>query len=130
MTTPQLKPQEPGVNPSVDSSKLEDLAAGNVGDFVEALDYLTDDELNQLAAIEAQDKARTTAIGAIKREQQRRIVAIESPADDEPAAHEPIGDAASYAKMHARDIDQSKIVRPVLTLEGWLLPVPSAVPQV
>jgi hypothetical protein len=130
MTEPDLTPQEPGAISGVDDSKLAALAEGNVGDLVEALDTLTDLELEQLAVLEQQGKARTTALGAITREQQQRAVAADHPADAEPANDKtPLGDPASYAQMHAHEIDATKLTSPVLTLDGWLLPRPSANPE-
>lgn len=131
MTEPKaddLKVQEPGTNPAVDGGKLEALADGNVGDLVEALDELDDAEIEQLLAIETAGKARTTALGAIQREIDRRA----GPKDDEPKAEDgptPIGDAETYARMRAREVDPSKLERPVLTLDGWVCPHPSAVAQ-
>jgi hypothetical protein len=127
---PTLTPQEPGVMPGTDTAKLDAIAAGTVGDFAESLDTLTDDELVQLDAIERQGKNRTTAVGAIVREQTRRAAELIAPTTPEPASDKaPLGDDASYAQMHAREIDPSKLTRPVLTLDGWLLPVPSASPD-
>ena len=125
-----LTPQEPGVLPTTDTARLDSLAAGKVPDIVEALDTLGDDELVTLAAIETQGKARSTVLGAITREQQRRAAEQAAPTTAEPASDKaPFGDADSYARMHAREIDATKLTRPVLTQDGWLLPLPSAQPQ-
>lgn len=128
---PILTPQEPGVLPGTDSAKLDAIAAGKAGEFVEALPALTDDELAQLTAIETQGKARSTALGAIVREQQRREADRQAPATGatETTGPTPVGDDSSYARMHANEIDPRRLTRPVLTLDGWLLPVPSAQPQ-
>ncbi len=129
MSEPELNPQEPGVNLAVNDSKLQAIADGNVGDFVDALDELGDEELDQLHAIEMQGKARSTALGAISREQQRRNVSLASPANDEVTEKSQLGDAESYSKMFARDVDPRKLSRPVLTRDGWVLPHPSAIPK-
>lgn len=128
---PDLTPQEPGVLPGTDSTKLDTLLAGKVGDIVEALDECSDDELVQLVAIETQGKARSTVLGGIAREQQRRLVEAEHPTSEEPALAEkaPLGDDTTYARMHAREIDPSKLTRSVLTKDGWLLPTPKATPE-
>lgn len=124
-----LTPQEPGELPTTDTSRLDALAAGKVPDIVEALDTLNDDELVEFTAIETRGKARSTVLGAITREQQRRAAEQAAPTTDEPASDKaPLGDDASYARMHAREVDASKLTRPVLTLDGWLLPLPSASP--
>ncbi len=124
-----LNPQEPGAIPGVDSDKLQALADGEVGDLVEALDGLDDKELDQLAAIERQGRARTIALGAIAREQQQRADGDGSDPQSNANPHEPIGDNQSYADMHARDVDPSKLAGPVLTLDGWVLPTPRANPE-
>lgn len=129
MNPDDITPQEPGADPSVDESELRDLLNGNVGDLVDNLPALTNAELDQLAILEQQDKNRTTALGAIAREQGKRDVAVTSPADDESAPPAALGDDSSYAKMRAREIDPSKLTRPVLTLDGWLLPNPAAKPE-
>lgn len=131
MTEPDFIPQEPGVAPDTDTAKLNALAEGNVGDLVEALDALTDDEISQLHLLEMAGKHRTTALGAIQRELQQRAANANAPETDPEPAHapSPVGDANSYAHMHAREIDATKLKSPVLTLDGWLLPNPSASPE-
>ena len=124
-----LTPQEPGAIPGVDGDKLTALADGNVGDLVEALDSLDENELSQLEAIERQGKARTTALGAIARERQQREEAANGGPQSEAQAHEPIGDDQSYAHMRASEVDQSKLTGRVLTADGWIMPPPSANPE-
>lgn len=127
--TADLTPQEPGVAAGVEVGKLEALADGNVGDLVEGLDGLTSIELEQLLAIEQSGKNRTTALGAIQRELDSRA----SGADNEPtppqAERSKLGDDASYARMRGSEVDPSKLERPVLTLDGWVLPHPQAKPE-
>lgn len=123
----ELTAQEPGAIAGVSVGKLEALVAGTVGDLAEALDSLGDDELTVLATLEKIGSARTTALGAIAREQKRREVDSENPADGEVTSDKaPLGDPATYAQMHARDVDPRKIERPVLTRDGWVLPMPRA----
>lgn len=124
-----LNPQEPGAIPGVDQDKLQALADGEVGDLVEALDGLDDNELNQLAALERQGKARTIALGAIAREQQQRAEGDDTDSQANANPHEPIGDNQSYSDMHAHEVDPSKLTGPVLTLDGWVLPTPRANPE-
>lgn len=126
-TEPALQVKEPGAIDGIEMAKLEALAAGSVGDLAEAIDSLGDDELAELATIEKLGRARTTALGAIAREQNRRKVDAEHPADDrEVTGAAPLGDQATYAHMHARDVDPKKLERPVLTRDGWVLPIPRA----
>lgn len=123
---PALVVQEPGSIAGVESNKLEAIAAGTVGDLAEALDSLDDDELGLLAVLEKQGQARTTALGAITREQQRRNVAAIDPADAETNEKAPLGDPTTYARMRGKDVDPKTLERPVLTLDGWVLPLPKA----
>lgn len=126
MSEPDLTPQEPGVLPGTDVAKLDTLAAGNVGDLVEALDQLSPAELEQLAAIEKQGKARTTALGAIQREIDSRDTSEARASQNVPAI---LADESTYANRRAAEIDPGTLTRPVLTLDGWLLPRPSATPE-
>jgi hypothetical protein len=123
MSEPDIQPQEPGAIAGVDQGKLEAIAAGTVGDIAEALAGLTDLELAQLADLEAGGKNRKSAIGAIEAELASRIEPQE-PA--EPSTKATLGDDASYADKHERDVDPASLARPVLTLEGWVLPLPKA----
>lgn len=131
MTEPDLTPQEPGDLPSVDNDRIQAIADGNVGDLAEALDALDDTELEQLHAAELRGKARSTALGAIVREQERRQVEAEHPPTGDPgaAAPAPVGDDVSYAHMRAAEIDPRGLERPVLSRDGWVLPLPSARPE-
>lgn len=130
MTEPDLTPQEPGDVPTIDADRIDAIAAGNVGDLVEALDALTDDELEQLHAAELRGKNRSSALSAIQRDQERRKVEAEHPpTGGDIAPPEPLGDAGSYAHMRAVEIDPRKIERPVLSRDGWVLPLPAAQPE-
>lgn len=121
MAEPTLTPQEPGANEP--DAKLAELADGNVGDMVDVLDSLTIDELKDLAALESGGKNRSTALSAIEREIESRSTG----ADNEPAnAAAPVGDASTYTRMRAKDVDARKLTAPVLTLDGWVVPVPRA----
>ena len=125
MTEPNLTPQVPGEVPGVNPESLAPLLEMNVGDLVQGLDALSDDELALLGTLEAQGRGRVTAIKAITTEQLRRAGDIKD--DNAPVAGpEPIGDAVNYANMHAHQVDPTRIPRPVLTRDGWVLPAPSA----
>lgn len=128
MTEPALAIQEPGAIAALDHSKLEALVDSTVSDLVEALDGLDDLELEQLSVLETAGKGRTTALGAIAREQERRALDADMPAES-PAETPNVGDATSYAQMRAAEIDSRVLVSPVLTLDGWLLPTPKAQPE-
>lgn len=126
MSETPLTPQEPGDVPAVDNGKIDGLAEGNVGDLVESLDALEDLEIEQLLAAEKRGKNRSTALAAIQREQERRKVDAENPAPGTDTDVSPIGDDASYAHMRAAEIDPAKLQRPVLSRDGWVLPLPRA----
>lgn len=120
--------QEPGSIGAVDDSKIDNIAAMNVGDLAEALVDLTAPEIEQLLAAELRGKERSSAVNAIERERARRAVIGSDPADaaEGPA---PVGDANSYANSPATDVDASKITSAVLTRDGWVVPAPKAEPQ-
>lgn len=121
----KLTPQEPGAIANVDLSRIDEIADYGVGDLSEALDTLDANELEQLHAAELAGKNRTTALTAINREMQARA---EANPKSNAAVPEILGDPSSYANMRASEIDQAKLDRPVLTLDGWLLPPPAATP--
>lgn len=125
MSEPDIQPQEPGAIAGVDQSKLDVLADGTVGDIAEALPSLSDLELAQLATIEAAGKNRKSALQAINDELEGRESPQQpvAPADNSKA---PLGDNGGYAHLHARDVDPRQLERPVLTLDGWVLPLPQA----
>lgn len=124
---PDLTPQEPGAIGGVDHGIIDGLAEGTVADIAGAVDALTDDELEQLLAAEQRGKARSGAILAIQREQAQRTIGEAVPDTGAKAqGPAPIGDPSSYASLHARDVDPARIDRPVLTLDGWVLPLPRA----
>lgn len=122
-----IVPQQPGVIAGVDQSKLQTLADGTVGDIAEALPGLSDAELVQLEGFERLGKNRKTALAAINEEQGSRddgsteLVA-------EPSKKTALGDM-QYANMRASELDPETLTRPTLTLDGWLLPRPSASPE-
>lgn len=128
MSTKNLTPQEPGVLPTVEVNKIDAIVEGTVGDLVEAIDSLGDDELTQLHATESMGKARTTALGAILREQQRRETDGAPLEAIEGTSKASLGDSESYARMHANEVDPRSLTAPVLTLDGWVLPAPVAIP--
>jgi hypothetical protein len=122
----EIIPQEPGVTQTEEFNRLEQLAAGNVGDISKAMDTLSNDELSQLLVLEQAGKARITAIQAISNELAGRPVDGEPPASEPVSSAEPIGDNQTYAHLRASQVDMSGLVRPVLTIDGWLLPPPKA----
>lgn len=124
MTEPTITPQEPGAIAGVEHDKLVAIANGTVGDLAEALGSLTTVELDQLLTIEGANKGRKSAIQAIQAELAERDTggAVEVAQSDKSL----IGDGESYANRRARDVDPRKIPRPVLTLDGWVLPAPTA----
>jgi len=126
MTEPTITPQEPGVIAGVDQSKLDAIADGTVGDLAEALPSLTDVELDQLHTIEAAGKNRKSALQAIHDEQTARgeVNAAAAPAEDNGKAK--LGDDASYANKRGHEVDPRGLARPVLTMDGWVLPLPQA----
>lgn len=67
-----VEAQGMGVMSFPGENDLEALAGENVDVIEEALPGLTDDELNELLAIEQNGKNRSTLIEAIEREQDRR----------------------------------------------------------
>lgn len=121
-----LKPQVPGEIPGVDRTALAAILDASVADVAVGLDTLSDSELLVLAELEMAGASRKGVAQAIAAEQARR-----EGAPDEPEVKQanPIGDAESYAHKHWHEVDASKLVRPVLTLDGWLNPLPSAKPQ-
>lgn len=122
--TEDLKPQEPGAA-TAPHDALEAIAESNVGDLVEALDTLTNEQLEQLSKLEAGNKNRTTALGAIQRELDSR----ETGADNEPKREDgpaPVGDPETYKNMLSKEIDAAKLSAPVLCKDGWLLPLANA----
>lgn len=112
--------------PLLDLSPV-DLAAGLAG--------LTDAEVNLLTELEQarlddDGNPRTAYRDILGAEQMRRLEDNQdTPTERELNAEavRAIGDARDYAGMLARDIDPANIERPVLTLDGWLLPGARAV---
>ena len=130
MSDPILTPRTPGELPVSDSAKLEALAAGTLDDLLPAIDGLDEIQLDTLLALESAGKKRTTALGAI----QRAIDGIdgERPARTAPEPHpeEMYDDSrAKYANKRGRDVDPRAINKPYLTLDGWVVPHPSATAQ-
>lgn len=116
--TPDLNPQEPGAQPP--SDPMEDLAAQTAPQIAGELDALTTEQLAALYGIEKAGQARKSVLAAIEKEQGSRED-TEAPAAKVPNV---TGDANSYARMRADEIDQAKLTAPVLTLDGWLMPLP------
>ena len=129
MTDPQITPQQPGDVPAVNTAHIDALRDGNVGDLIEGLDGLSDLDLEALAQAEAAGKNRSTAVSAIQREQERRKADALDPATAPESEATPIGDTESYARMRAAEIDPRKLERPVLSMDGWVLPLPRTSPE-
>lgn len=123
----ELTVQEPGLVGTVDQAKIDALAAGNVVALTEALAALTTDELEALQLAETAGKARTTALSAIATELSRRD-ADANVIEHEPPVPQILGNAEDFKHQAAKDVDPSKITRPVLTRDGWVLPLPKAEP--
>lgn len=111
-------------NKDVDNDIIQMIADGSVDDMIDSVADLSDDELAALLAAEKMGKARTTALGAIAREQQRRQ--IDANHDDAPGIEPSGADSTSYADMNSSEIDPATLASPVLTKNGWLLPTPRA----
>lgn len=131
MSDPDLTPQVPGALPTVDADKLAELAGCTVGDIVEALPDLSDDELAQLVGHETRGKARASALRAIESEQAKRLADAAAPAtgDRPPTTPNVSGDPATFARARAAEVDPRTLIRPVLTRDGWVLPLPAATPE-
>lgn len=114
-----LTPQTPGEAPAVDNDRVAGIAQGTVDDVLEQLGALSLEELKHLDAVEKQGKDRSTLRGAIAREIESRDD-VGTPLPD-PKVHN-LGDKTNYAAMRDKDVDPTKIDRPVLTLDGWVVP--------
>ena len=127
MSEPTITVQEPGELPGVDHDRLEAIAGSKVADVIDALDGLTILELERLLEIEQASGARTTALNAIQREIDSRA----SGADNEPAgpSYTPPGDATNFRDQPQSAVDPSNLTGPVLTRDGYVCPLPAAVPQ-
>lgn len=123
-----LTPQEPGAESA--TSKIDALADGTVGDLAEAVDQLTGDELRALHAAEVIGKNRSTALGVIQRELERREFVDGATVEIEGASKADLGDRDSYSRMAGKEVDPAGLERPVLTRDGWVLPAPAAKPKV
>jgi hypothetical protein len=113
-----ITPQEPGAIIGVDSDRLTDLAAQSVAEIVDVLDTLDTNEVEQLLILEKQGEARVTAIRALERELDGRLFPGDEPAP--PISNE----LHPYRNKRAKDVDRSKLDRNVLTLDGWVMPIP------
>lgn len=126
--TRTLTPQKPGAptTPAADG-KIASIAALTVSEAVEALDDLDKTELQALLATEQQGDNRSTLTSAIERTIERRQLAEDSHvSEDIPAANRMEGDEWKYRDTPAKDVDPTKLERPVLTADGWLMPAPQA----
>jgi len=129
MSAPDLTPQVPGEQPTVNTDELAGLLTMTAEDLIAGLPALDDAELAALAVLEAQGEKREDVIAAVEAEQARRTDAPAPAAPLPTIEPEPVGDAGSYAHLHAHQVDATKLTGRVLTKDGWLLPRPSAQPQ-
>lgn len=123
-----LTPATPGENPAVDTAKLEAILAGKPKDIVDALDALDSAELEQLRAIEmARKSPRPAVLKAVDMLASHRAAdaALQS-VEVQGNSNANLGDRERYARMHASEVDSTKLLVPVLTLDGWVLPAPRA----
>lgn len=131
--TPDLAPQVPGQLPGVDPDSLAPLLDMAPAELALGVSSLTALELAALDALERSGEARATYLDVISTEQMRRLEDSlpPDPSHDgvivpEIVKESPIGDQSSYARKAAQDIDPSSISRPVLSKDGWVLPLPAA----
>lgn len=125
---PGLTPATPGENPAIDAEKLAAILSGKLAEIADELDALTDAELEQLRVIEAASKKpRAAVLKAIDTVAGQRAVDGAAQLDEiQGNSNANLGDRERYARMHASDVDSTKILVPVLTLDGWVLPAPRA----
>ena len=128
MSDPDLTPQEPGVTADLDLPKLQAIQALAQGKIPGKLDELDDAELAMLRTLEVSAaKPRPVVLKAID------TVAGQRAADTGLDGSEiqgnstaNLGDRDSYAAMAGSEIDRSKLRVPVLSRDGWVLPLPRA----
>jgi len=126
--TRDLTPQTPGETPdSTEPTKLEKLLEGNAAEILASLDDLSDPDLDLLGELEATNRKRKGVTAGIAAEAKRRAEEASGLVPPPEPKGVPIGNAADYANMHARDVDATKLERPVLTRDGWLLPAAKVV---
>lgn len=125
---PGLSPVTPGENPAVDADKLAAILSGKPAEIADELDALTVAELEQLRVLEAASKKpRAAVLKAIDTVAGQRAIDEASQLDEvQGNSNANLGDRERYARMHASDVDSTKIRVPVLTLDGWVLPAPRA----
>ena len=125
---PGLSPATPGENPAVDADKLAAILSGKPAEIADELDALTVAELEQLRVLEAASKKpRAAVLKAIDTVAGQRAIDEASQLDEvQGNSNANLGDRERYARMHASDVDSTKIRVPVLTLDGWVLPAPRA----
>lgn len=125
---PGLSPVTPGENPAVDADKLAAILSGKAAEIADDLDALTTAELEQLRVLEAASKKpRAAVLKTIDTVAGQRAIDEASQLDEvQGNSNANLGDRERYARMHASDVDSTKIRVPVLTLDGWVLPAPRA----
>ncbi len=140
MSEPNLTPQMPGELPGVDPETVAPLLSKPVVDIVAALPALSDLELTALEILEREGEQRQDVLDVIEIEQIQRLENATNPAAADvelapvneielPPANPDktmLGETRDYSRMYARDVDVTKLDRPVLTRDGWLLPPPRA----
>jgi hypothetical protein len=126
-----LTPQVPGQSPNVDRESLQPLLDLPVADLAAGMSALEDRELTELVALERQGGNRANVVDVIETEQFRRLEdAGDAPTMFPPepviVKDAPIGDVDEHASMAATEINPAGLQRPVLSRDGWVLPLPKA----
>lgn len=118
-----ITPQEPGATPTVDTAKLEAILAKAQNKIPAELDGLSAEELGMLRTLEVQGKGRPMVLKTIDTVVGSMEVDAGLGEEIQGASNANLGDRERYARMHATEVDRSKIIEPVLTLDGWVLPL-------
>lgn len=123
MSDETITPQEPGDVPSIDTAKLEAILAKAQNKIPGELDGLSAEELTALRTLEMQGKGRAVVLKAIDTVLGSMEVDEGLGTEIQGESNANLGDRERYARMHASDVDRAKITGPVLTLDGWVLPI-------
>lgn len=127
MSDPDFTPQEPGVTADLDLPKLQAIQALAPGKIPNALDELDDAELAMLRTLEVQaKKPRAVVLKAIDTVAGQRAADTGLGPVIQGNSEANLGDRDSYAAMAGSEIDRSKLRVPVLSRDGWVLPLPRA----
>lgn len=121
MSEPDLTVQTPGELEGVNVDRIAGIAGGTVDDVLEAIDGLSEAELEQLHLVEEAGKGRKGALGAIDAELLRRRKG-EPPEVLDVKIPRIAGDSTDYRNQPGSAVDPDTISRPVLTRDGWVIP--------